>query len=118
MESLKFLTILFFIFEHFTVLMQIHTSGACRVVCTYSMGVPSVYMFHESLNCTCSMGVSTFHVPWESQLYIFHGFPNCTCSMCVPTVHIPWISQLYIFHGCPNFTCSMRIPTEHFTCVF
>ena len=32
MDNLKFLTILYIISEHFTVLKQIHTLGACRVL--------------------------------------------------------------------------------------
>ena len=32
MDKLHFLTILYFIFEHFTVLQQIHFLGACRVL--------------------------------------------------------------------------------------
>ena len=32
MDNLQVLTILYFIFEHFTVLKQIHTLGACRVL--------------------------------------------------------------------------------------
>ena len=32
MDKLKFSTILYFIFEHITVLKQIHTLGACHVL--------------------------------------------------------------------------------------
>ena len=32
MDKLHFLTIIYFIFEHFNVLQQIHSLGACRVL--------------------------------------------------------------------------------------
>ena len=58
MHKLQFLTILYFIFELFTVLKQIHSLGACRVFGTFHCFKAISHFEHMSRFGTCSAFVT------------------------------------------------------------